>query len=92
MNEVRNYTMTVKDNVNGKEIVKTFVALREYVKDNVERIFRNKKFREEICRTFVFCIGADITVTDGEQNIVGHGKFSHNAFSGRADYTFAMIN
>jgi hypothetical protein len=75
----------------GQRVVeKEIVAIKEYLDIAIDRLFRNKKFREELVKTFL--IGAaEIDVTDLEtHDVVGHGKFTTNVFSGRSDYQIKL--
>lgn len=75
----------------GKRAVeKEITSLREVLDLAIDRAFRNKKFREELVKTFL--IGeAEIVVTDlGTCAVVGHGKFTTNVFSGRSDYQIKL--
>lgn len=75
----------------GQRVVeKEVMAMKEYLDIAIDRLFRNKKFREELVKTFL--IGAaEIDVTDLETcDVVGHGKFTTNVFSGRSDYQIKL--
>lgn len=73
-----------------RSVEKEIISLRENLGLVIDRAFRNKKFREELVKTFL--IGAaEIDVTDLDTfAVVGHGRFTTNVFSGRSEYQIKL--
>ena len=85
---MKTYRVRISD---GKRTVeKEVTASRDSLNAAIDRMFRNKKHREELVRTFL--IGeATIDVIDTDTyEVVGDGKFTTNVFAGRSEYSVKL--